>query len=74
MPAEGVVKKFGGAAALAKAIGRSRSRVYRWTRPKERGGTGGTIPQDMFPVILKEAKKRKITLTIEDLIPKAWQK
>lgn len=43
-PAERIIEKFGGAAKLAELLQVDVSRVYRWTYPADRGGTGGLIP------------------------------
>lgn len=45
-PANAIIRKMGGAPAVAEITGRSVSRVYRWTYPRDRGGTGGVIPHD----------------------------
>lgn len=44
--------------------------LYRWTYPKERGGTGGLIPTHMWPVIFQAARCEGIILGPEDLDPR----
>lgn len=65
-----VIRAFGGADELAKAIGRDVSRIHRWSYPKVKGGTGGAIPggSAMLARILTAAEERQIHLTLEDLV------
>lgn len=46
------------------------SRVYRWTYPKSRGGTDGEIPSRHYAKILREGKKRGISVDVLDFFPK----
>ncbi len=57
------------AAALINQLGRQAvadacevdiSRVYRWTYPPEKGGTGGRIPAKHFQAVLRLAKQKGI--------------
>ncbi|WP_439580188.1 hypothetical protein [Elioraea sp.] len=68
-PAEIVLRRFGGADAVAAIVSLSASRVYRWTRPRARGGTDGLIPAKHQPVLLAAARARGIRLTPADLVP-----
>lgn len=43
-PARTVIAKLGGIQAVADALGVHFTRPFRWMLPKDRGGTGGTIP------------------------------
>lgn len=63
-----IIDRFGGFPAVAQALGVDVTRVYRWTYPKDRGGTGGTIPARHYPALLEEARRRAIDLTADDLI------
>lgn len=67
-PAEVVIARFGGADKVAAALGLSPSRVYRWTRPRARGGTDGLIPAKHQPVLLAAARRRRIALEPAELI------
>lgn len=67
-PAEIVIRRFGGADAVAVIVGLSASRVYRWTRPRARGGTDGLIPARYQPVLLAAARARGIRLTPAELV------
>jgi hypothetical protein len=42
--ASNVIAKCGGAVRTAEIVGVKPPTVYRWTYPKERGGTGGLVP------------------------------
>jgi hypothetical protein len=68
-PAASVIRKLGGAIETSKIAGVSHTRVYRWRLPKERDGTGGTIPHEHWSVLLKAAVERGIDLTVNDLLP-----
>lgn len=65
--AQNIIAKFGGVPALAKAAGLSLNSVYKWTYPKERGGTGGLIPTDKLPAVLDAAQANGIQITVDDL-------
>jgi hypothetical protein len=76
-PARRVIVAFGdgsltkGVDAIAAITGRSRSRIYRWTYPESRGGTGGIIPIPQARRLLAEARRRKLTLTAADFLEAA---
>ncbi|SFJ68745.1 helix-turn-helix domain-containing protein [Methylobacterium brachiatum] len=65
-PAEKIIAKFDGARSLAHAIGVKPSAVYRWTYPRERGGTGGYVPTAHIPKIKDAADLLGVVLTAED--------
>jgi hypothetical protein len=68
-PAEIIIEKFGGHARIAEILGVDVSRVYRWTYPEDRGGTGGLIPQKHQSKLLAEARSLGIGLTPADFFP-----
>ncbi len=43
-PAASIIDRFGGPDAVQEITGADRTRVYRWTQPREKGGTDGIIP------------------------------
>lgn len=49
-----------GRQVVADACGVDVSRVYRWTYPTEKGGTGGRIPAKHFQAVLALAKKNGV--------------
>lgn len=63
-----VIEKFGGRDAFADVLGITVVSVYRMTYPRERGGTGGTIPQKHHAKLFKAAQERGIDLKADDLI------
>ena len=68
-PASSIIKAFGGADKVIEVTGASRTRVYRWTQPKEKGGTGGTIPLDHAAKLLEHAKAAGLPVSADDFIP-----
>lgn len=73
--AERVIRRFGGARNLARAlldigIKQSPSSIYKWTYPKERSGTDGIIPTAQMKQICEAARIQGILLTSEDLDPR----
>jgi hypothetical protein len=74
--AERVIAKFGGARRLYAALKeidpvncRTPSIIYRWTYPRQKGGTGGVIPTAAWTGILKAARIEGIFLTEDDFFP-----
>lgn len=64
-PAEKVIQVCGGHEAVAEMCGVHVSRVYRWTYPIDRGGTGGIIPAKHQGKLLEEARRRDLPLKPE---------
>lgn len=65
-PAQTIIEKLGGASAVASIVGIHRTRVYGWMYPKERGGTGGTIPIKHAQRLLQYAEGEGIAVTASD--------
>lgn len=68
-PAHNITDRLGGESVVADITGRSVTSVYRWQYPKEKGGTGGTIPQRHHRALLDFAKQNRIKLKAEDFLP-----
>ena len=68
-PARSIVTKFGGPSAVAAIVGVHRTRVSNWMRPREKGGTGGLLPQKYHPALLEHAASHEIELKAEDFLP-----
>lgn len=64
-PAAAVIDGCGGVAEVSKVTGVDRTQVWRWTQPKEAGGTGGLVPSEHQDDLLSYAKKKKLPLTAE---------
>jgi len=62
-PAKSVIAKLGGVEVVSTVTGKHVSRVYRWMYPRERGGTGGTIPHAVARKLLDHAAKTDIPLS-----------
>ena len=65
-PANKIVKKMGGAIALAQELGLSDVQVRRWGYPKSKGGCDGLIPSVHMSAILQLAVKRDIDLCVSE--------
>ncbi len=65
-PAARVIEKCGGIKATAALVGRHRSVVNRWLRPKKKGGTGGLVPSEHQQTLMGAAKEEGIDLAAED--------
>lgn len=66
-PAFSVVSTLGGVRATAALLEIDPSAVSRWLTAKDKGGTGGVIPQKYWRPILRHAKYSKLEITISDL-------
>lgn len=68
-PAARVIAKFGGAKAVSEVIHRARQNVERWTKPRDKGGTGGLIPADHMVELARHAAATGLPLRFEDFFP-----
>ena len=65
-PARTIIERLGGVAIVSKIAGVAYTAPYRWQYAKERGGTGGLIPQRHIPDLLAYARQNGIDLTADD--------
>jgi hypothetical protein len=70
-PASSIIKKLGGEAKVSEITGTAYTAPYRWQRPKNKGGTGGLIPQGHHPILLSYAQANGIDLVATDFLPPA---
>ena len=70
-PAARVIEKCGGIESTARLVGRHRSVVNRWLRPKDKGGTGGIVPAEHQQKLLNKAKAEGIELSPNDFFEAA---
>lgn len=70
-PAERVIVKCGGHQIVADWLGLDISRVYRFTYPKDAGGTGGIIPANHQPTLLQKAREEGKDLSPADFFDEA---
>ena len=68
-PANTIIMKCGGFAAVAQITGRSEVRVRRWTYSRERGGSDGLIPSECQQMLMEHARKARLDLTPDDFFP-----
>jgi hypothetical protein len=68
-PASMIIRRLGGAAAVAAATGTAITAPYRWQYPRKRGGTGGIIPQRHHRALIDFAKVIGIALGADDFLP-----
>lgn len=68
-PAKSVIAKIGGVEKVSEITDKHVSRVYRWMYPKERGGTGGMIPQGDIPALIAYARANDIQISADDFFP-----
>jgi hypothetical protein len=68
-PAQTIITKLGGVSVVAAALGVHRTRVSNWQRPREKGGTGGLVPQRHHRALLDFALERGKALTAEEFLP-----
>lgn len=66
-----LARKLLGSRVLAEICGLTENAVYKWDRPRSKGGTGGLIPAQFQARVLKEAERRSIDLIAERLIAEA---
>lgn len=64
--AAGIIEKCGGHAKVAEICGVHVTRVYRWTYPVAKGGSGGVVPTRHQAILLRGARERGIKLAPED--------
>ncbi|KQO88923.1 hypothetical protein ASF33_20155 [Methylobacterium sp. Leaf92] len=69
--AASIIAKCNGHAVVAEICGVHVTRVYRWTYPVEKGGSGGVIPTRHQALLLKGARERGIDLRPEDFFDAA---
>ena len=79
-PAETIIRKCGGG-NFARGVNRvsgwtgiEKSRVFRWSRPKEKGGCDGVIPAQHHQKILDGARREDIALAPEDFFARSASK
>lgn len=68
-PAYSIIRKLGGPNIVAEIAGVHRTRVSNWARPKESGGTGGSIPFRHVPALIEAAAAKGIALSADDFLP-----
>lgn len=73
-PARTILAKIGGVDVAAKITGKHVSRIYRWTYPREKGGTGGVVPHEDATKLLEHAKANGVDLVADDFFAPELQR
>jgi len=73
-PAATIIAKLGGERAVAAATGTAYTAPYRWQHPREKGGTGGLIPQRYHLKLLAFAQLKGVELDAAEFLPRAEEK
>lgn len=64
-----IIKQVGGANVVAEWLSKDVSSVYRFTYPKERGGTGGIRNPDYQDIIIEKSKSLEKPVQRQDFFP-----
>jgi hypothetical protein len=67
-PAGSVIAALGGTGVVSRITGVDRTQVWRWTQPREKGGTDGLIPPDHQSALLTYAEENDKPVTAEMII------
>lgn len=65
-PAKTIIERLGGEAVVSKITGTAYTAPYRWQHSREKGGTGGLIPQKHHRALLIYAREHDIALSSDD--------
>jgi len=68
-PATTIIRRLGGPPVVSKITQTAYTAPYRWQSPREKGGTGGNIPQKYHRKLLAYARSRRIRLRAADFLP-----
>lgn len=67
-PAASIIKKLGGHDVIAEYLQTAKNTPFRWTYPREKGGTGGIIPHWHHEKLMQMATDRGIPLSRIELV------
>ncbi len=68
-PAASIIRKLGGEAVVSRVTETAYTAPYRWQQPRDKGGTGGLIPQRHHPKLLAFAREQDLPLSPADFLP-----
>lgn len=68
-PAKSIIERLGGEATVSAATKTAYTAPYRWQQPKDKGGTGGLIPQKHHRTLLDLAHERGVPLNPAEFLP-----
>lgn len=72
-PAAAIIERLGGPKVVSTITGAAYTAPYRWQHPRDKGGTGGLIPQKHHVTLLNYARDQGIPLQAADFLPVAQQ-
>ena len=64
--ADQIIRKCGGAQAVADMLGLSVASVHKWKYPPTRGGTGGLVPAQRQQELIDRAREMGVDLRPDD--------
>ncbi|WP_131193701.1 hypothetical protein [Lichenihabitans psoromatis] len=67
-PAQTIIQAFGGEEKVAEITGTSYTAPYRWQHPRDKGGTGGLIPQKQAMKLLAYAREHGVSVSAADFL------
>lgn len=67
-PAASLIEKLGGLSAVARALDVRDTTVQRWRLPKEKRGTGGSVPHWHIPKVIELGKSIGVKVRTEDCV------
>lgn len=70
-PASSIIERLGGEAVVAKITRTAFTAPYRWQHARDKGGTGGLVPQKHHRPLLDYARTKGIELSAEDFLEPA---
>lgn len=68
-PAATIIEKLGGPSVVSEITRTAYTAPYRWQHPRDKGGTGGLIPQKYHLALLNYAEQAGVDLTARDFLP-----
>ena len=72
-PAHDIIAALGGNAAVGKRCNVARATVWKWSQPKERGGTGGIIPGEHANTIIEAGREIGLDVPLSTFVPGATE-
>ncbi len=67
-PARTIIQMLGGEKVVSEITATAYTAPYRWQHAREKGGTGGLIPQRYHRLLLDHASQKGLPLKAEDFL------
>jgi hypothetical protein len=68
-PANRIITALGGTGVVSRITGAHRTRVWKWTQPKHKGGTDGIIPIEHIRALIEHGETINVSLSADDFLP-----